>query len=138
MLMLRPSANMARMAGTPSAVAGIFTYRLGSSTSSWKWRAAVIVPVGVVRQAGCHLQRHESVDAVRGVVDRSEHGQRVADVGDDELPVGLFDGVGREQLAELLVVVVPALDGLGEDGGVRRHAPDALVDQCSASRPPRT
>ncbi len=42
--MLRPSATMARTAGTPSAVAGIFTYRLGSSTSSWKWRAAVIVP----------------------------------------------------------------------------------------------
>ncbi len=42
--MFRPSPIMARMAGTPSAVAGIFTYRLGSATSSWKWRAAVMVP----------------------------------------------------------------------------------------------
>ncbi len=41
--MLRPSAIIASMAGTPSAVAGIFTNRLGSSIRVWSWRAAAIV-----------------------------------------------------------------------------------------------
>lgn len=43
MLMLRPSAIIASMAGTPSAVAGIFTMRLGSSIRAWSRRAAAIV-----------------------------------------------------------------------------------------------
>jgi hypothetical protein len=36
MLMLRPSATIWRTAGTPSGVAGIFTYRLGRSIRSWR------------------------------------------------------------------------------------------------------
>ena len=48
MLMLRPSAIIAWMAGTPSAVAGIFTKRLGSSMRAWSRRAAAIV-AGVSR-----------------------------------------------------------------------------------------
>ena len=41
---LRPSLIICRMAGRPAAVPGIFTYRLGSSMSSLRWRAAAIVP----------------------------------------------------------------------------------------------
>ena len=46
--MLRPSAIIAWMAGTPSVVAGILTKRLGSSMRAWSWRAAAIV-AGVSR-----------------------------------------------------------------------------------------
>ena len=52
----------------------------------------------------------------------------VADVGDDELPIGVLDGAVRRQLRELLVVGLLALDRLGEDRGVGSHAPDAVRD----------
>jgi hypothetical protein len=42
--MLRPSEIIWRMAGIPSAVPGIFTYRLGRSRRWWSWRAATMVP----------------------------------------------------------------------------------------------
>jgi hypothetical protein len=44
MLMLRPSAIMASIAGIPSAVAGIFTNKFGSAIRSCNHRAARIVP----------------------------------------------------------------------------------------------
>ena len=43
-LMLRPSAIIASIAGTPSGVAGIFTMTLGRSRRSWSWRAWATVP----------------------------------------------------------------------------------------------
>jgi len=42
--MLRLSPIMVRMAGTPSAVAGIFTKRLGRLIRSCRARAEVTVP----------------------------------------------------------------------------------------------
>ena len=42
--MLRPSAIIWRMAGTPSFVAGIFTKTLGSAMRWWRERASAIVP----------------------------------------------------------------------------------------------
>jgi hypothetical protein len=43
MLMLRPSAIIARTAGTPSAVAGIFTNRFGAAIRSCSFLAAAVV-----------------------------------------------------------------------------------------------
>ena len=42
--MLRPSLIIWRMAGTPSAVAGILTKTLGASSVWWSPRAAAMVP----------------------------------------------------------------------------------------------
>ena len=42
--MLRPSLIICRMAGTPSAVAGIFTRRLGRAIASCSRRAEAMVP----------------------------------------------------------------------------------------------
>ena len=50
--MLRPSATMARMAGTPSAVAGIFTYRLGWADELVEVAGRLDGAGGVVGQAG--------------------------------------------------------------------------------------
>ena len=128
-LMLRPSPIIWRMEGTHSGVAGILTRTLGWSIRSWSDRAASMVPCGVVGQRRGHLHRHEAVAAVRGVVDRAEHGQGVVDVVDDQVPVGILDRHGLDQLPELLVVGVLAGDGLGEDGRVGGHPPDALGHQ---------
>ena len=51
-LMLRPSAIIASMAGTPSGVAGIFTITLGRASRSWSSRAWVIVPSVSAASAG--------------------------------------------------------------------------------------
>ena len=51
-LMLRPSAIIRWMAGRPSGVAGIFTYRLGRAILSWRARAAPIVPSVSAARAG--------------------------------------------------------------------------------------
>ena len=42
--MLRPSAIIASMAGTPSGVAGIFTITLGRARRPWSWRTWATVP----------------------------------------------------------------------------------------------
>ncbi len=39
-----PAAIISSIAGRPSFVAGIFTYRFGLSISAWKRRASAIVP----------------------------------------------------------------------------------------------
>src|SRR5207248_9535574 len=49
-------------------------------------------------------------------------------VVDDQVPVGVVDaGPLLDQRAELVVVVVATLDGLGEDRGVGGDAPDAVL-----------
>ena len=90
----------------PSAVAGILTSRLGWSIQACRPRAAATVAEHVVRQLGRDLDGDEAVGPVRAVVERPEHRERVDDVGDDELPVGVLDGAPEgKQRGELLVVV---------------------------------
>ena len=92
---------------------------------------------GVVGQGRGHLERDEAVGAPARVVARAaaRPGRRSMSV-DHQLPVGVLHGMGRHQRAELLVVVVLALDGLGEDGRVGGHPADARRSTSSASRPP--
>ena len=51
-LMLRLSLIIVRIGSMPSAVAGIFTYRFGSSMASWSWRAEAIVPASSRARSG--------------------------------------------------------------------------------------
>ena len=50
--MLRPSEIICRMAGTPSAVAGILTIRLGRLIRSCSERAASMVPAVSLARTG--------------------------------------------------------------------------------------
>ena len=50
--MLRPSEIICRMAGTPSAVAGILTIRFGRSIRSCRLRADSMVPSVSLASAG--------------------------------------------------------------------------------------
>ena len=128
--MLRPSAIIAWIAGTPSAVAGIFTKRLGSSIRSCSRRAATTV--ASVSRASSGATSTDTKPSVRvRVVDRAQDGEGGGDVGDDQLPVGVLDrAAGRRQRGELLVVVGRALDGPGEDGRVGGDAADPVGDQA--------
>jgi hypothetical protein len=60
----------------------------------------------VVGQARSHLQRDEAVGAAAGLVDGSQDGQRIADVGHDHLPIGVLHRAAVGQIEELLVVRV--------------------------------
>lgn len=85
--------------------------------------------VGVMGQAGGHLHRHEPVDPATGIVDRTQDGQGAADVGGDQLPVGVLDaGTAPNQLTELVVIVGGGFDGLLKDGGIGGDAAHAPVD----------
>ncbi len=88
--MLRPSLIICRMAGTPSAVPGIFTNRLGELDPAVQRPGGFDAGAGVVGESGRHLQRHEAVRATARVVQRSQHAERIDDVVDDQLPVGLL------------------------------------------------
>ncbi len=84
----------------------------------------------VTGEAGIDLDRHVPVDAVGLVVDGAQDRQRIADVGDHEVPVGLLDrdvAAGHE-LVELRVVVVAGLHRLLEDRRVRGDAPHPSLD----------
>ncbi len=83
---------------------------------------------GLVGAIGRDLHRHESVGAVQLVIGGAEHVGGVADVVEDEGPVGGVDGgAGAGELDELLVVAFPGGHGLLEDRRVRGDAPDAVV-----------
>ena len=127
MLMLRPSLIICLMAGTPSAVAGILTMRLGSVDALVERPCRVDGAGGVGGQGRRDLDRDEAVVAAALVVHRAQHAERVGDVVDHHAPVGVLDAsCVAEQLGELLVVVGAAADGLLEDRRVRGHAPDAV------------
>ena len=94
-------------------------------------RAAASVPASVVGQAGGDLDADVAVGAVAVVVQLGEAVERAVDVGEHHRPVVVDDrAVVGGQLAELLVVVGRALDGLLEDRRVAGQAADALVDQA--------
>src|SRR5207247_6173374 len=71
------------------------------------------------------LERDVAVLRVAGVGDGPEHGQRVGDVREDEVPVGGLGVLLPQQLGELGVVVGRVLDGLLEDRRVGGDAADA-------------
>ena len=92
-LMLRPSAIIRRIGSTPAAVAGIFTIRLRRLICSWRLACRGFGARRVVRQLGSHLDARVAVEAVGEVVRPGEHVARAVDVGDDELPVVVDDGM---------------------------------------------
>ena len=85
--------------------------------------------VRVVGLGGGDLEGDVAVLAVTVVVERTQHGQRVDDVGGGHLPVRALHGVVLHQLAELFVIGVLAADGVGEDGRIRGDATHAELDQ---------
>src|ERR1044072_3205038 len=116
MLMLRPSAIIASIAGTPSGVAGIFTNRFGSSIRSWRPPGGGERGVDLPGQLGSDLDRDEAVGPGGRVVDRAEDGEGGGDVGDDQFPVGVLDrNADGGQGGELFVVVGRNLDSTGEN-----------------------
>ena len=131
--MLRPSAIIAWIALTPSAVAGILTIRFGRRICSCRCRAAVLGARTVVGQVGSDLDAGEAVGAVTVVVQLGEHVESAVDVGQHHCPVVVDRSAAPTvaSLRELLVVVGRALDGLLEDGRVAGEAADALVDEVA-------
>ena len=91
--MLRPSAIICWIAGTPSSVAGIFTIRFGRLTRSCSSRAAADGALGVVGQAGCDLDADEAVEPVGRVVHGLEDVERAVDVLQHHRPVVVDDRV---------------------------------------------
>ena len=84
--------------------------------------------VGVVREAGLDLERHEAVGAAGLVPDRAQDVAGELDVGDRDLLVDLLRVEALAgQLADLLVVVVRAEDRLLEDRRVRGHAAQRVL-----------
>ena len=129
--MLRPSAIIAWIGATPSAVPGIFTYRFGSSIACVQRTGGRLGAGRVAGQLRSDLDRHVAVDAVAAVVHGSQEREGALDVGGDEVPVRVGDGrAAADEVAELLVVVGAGADRLLEDRRVRREAPDAAVDPC--------
>ena len=96
--MLRPSATMASIAGTPAVVAGILTSRLGSLDAFVQVSGGLHGCPSVVGQLGRHLDRDEPVGALAGVEGRPQQPQGVDDVGNDEVPVGVLHGVSGESV----------------------------------------
>jgi hypothetical protein len=87
---------------------------------------------GVAGQARRHLDRHITVEAVAGVVDRPEHSKGRLDVGGDELPVDVGGRcTGGDEVVELVVVGVAAADGLLEDRRVRGETTHTGVDPAN-------
>ena len=87
-------------------------------------------PLGVAGERGRDLQRDEAVPALGRVVHRAEEVGRLADVLHGELLEDLQVALRRcgERSQRGVVVAAPA-DGMLEDGGVRGHAAEAVVDQ---------
>ena len=134
--MLRPSAIIAWIGATPSAVAGILTIRLRPVRSARGVPRRGLGAGAVVGQLRGDLDADEAVAAVAVVVQPGEHVAGAVDVGEHQRPVVVDDRtvVGGE-LAELLVVVGRALDRLLEDRRVRRQAADAAVDAARRAGP---
>lgn len=89
-------------------------------------------PVDVVGQLGGDLDRDEPVATPAGVVDRSQHAERADDIVDDDIPIGVDQlTAGTEQIGELSVVGIRALDRLGEDGRVGGHTANPLAHHAS-------
>ena len=104
-LMLRPSAIIASMAGTPALVAGILTSRFGAPMRACRSRAAVMVAsVSSARSGATSIETNPSAPSLSSKVGRSRSSASMTSA-DDEVPVGVLDGVpGGEQVVELLVV----------------------------------
>ena len=81
-----------------------------------------------MREGRGDLQGHKPVGAMALLVDAPQHPERVDDVVDHKLPIRGLDAHRGDERAELLVVVVLALNGLREDGRVGRDAPHAGLD----------
>ena len=72
MLMFRPSAIIASIAGTPSGVPGIFTIRFGRLMRSTHWRTSRIVPsVSCARSGETSTETNPSVPPVWSKTGRS-------------------------------------------------------------------
>ena len=121
-----PFAIISSIAGSPGFVAGIFTSRLGRSTSSWSRTASATVRLGVVGQARVDLHRDEAVAPAGLLPHGSQEVAGVADVLAREPNEDLLRVVSLgENLAQLLVVGASLGERLLEDRRVRRHADDA-------------
>ena len=89
--MLRPSLIIWRMAGTPAAVAGIFTMRLGRLIVLVQLAGGQHGGVGVVGDVGGDLDADEAVAAARRLVQRREHVEGAVDVLQHHGPVVVDD-----------------------------------------------
>ena len=116
---LIPFATVALIAGSPASVPGILIITLGALDRSPQALGVRDRPFGIVRQVRGDLQADVAVHPVQALVDGPQDVCGVADVPPGE---GLEDlrrghpGPGR--LAQQVVVVRAAGDGLLEDGGV--------------------
>ena len=92
MLMLRPSAIIAWTAGTPSAVAGIFTNRLGcvDPLVQLRGRPRCVAWVSRASSGATSIDTNPSVPPLASNTGRRT-AERVDDVVDDQLPVGVLD-----------------------------------------------
>ncbi len=140
--MLRPSAIICAMAGTPFGGGRDLDVQIRLVDAGVELAGGGDRSVGVAGEAGGDLDRDEAVETVAGLVDGTQQVERGLDVGDHQLPVRLGDpDVVADEVAELVVVVVAVGDGLLEDRRVRGEAPDALVDpgrQLTVGQPSAT
>ena len=84
--------------------------------------------VPLVGQVGIHLDRHETVDAVRPIPHGPEHVARTLDVLDRQREEHLLRIVRVLELgAELLVVPVAGRERLLEDGRIGRDPDDGVL-----------
>ena len=77
---------------------------------------------------GRHFKTDQAVLAVAGIVHRTQHIARRLDVGyRDRLVDFRRTLAGGMERTQLVAVVIAAADRLLEDGGIRRHPPQAVV-----------
>jgi hypothetical protein len=130
MLMLRPAAVIASMAAIPASVAGDLDHQVGPVDPLVQVPGGVDGGGGVIGDLRGHLYGDEPVASATGFVERREQVGGPGYVGDDQFPVGVFEGrAGLEKPVELLGVGVGAAHGVGEDARVRRDPPNPGVDE---------
>ena len=132
-LMLRPSEIIASMAGTPAAVAGILTNRFGRWMRSCRFRAeSMVAAVSAANAGDTSRDTNPSVPPLESYTGRRmPHASVTSSMAISQNACST--DMRGQQAPELFVVGVRAGHGLLEDGGIRGHPADPIVDQLLQS-----